>query len=180
MSSEHDPLTPVFAWRLTAALDRVTPPLSLPRYASVALRQVRPWRVAPFLVAAAMAVLLALTATATTGSPNPIVWTRDAASTIQSVGHTPDVIPSPQPAPEQAPPKQARSSAPAAPAPVPTPQTQHQHGASPSPNGSEQSDDSQGHDFKESSLQWSGHWGSGTTTSTASGSPRHPRNRDDQ
>jgi hypothetical protein len=108
------------------------------------------------------------------------VWTRDAASTIQSVGHTPDVIPSPQPAPEQAPPKQARSSAPAAPAPVPTPQTQHQHGASPSPNGSEQSDDSQGHDFKESSLQWSGHWGSGTSTSTASGSPRHPRNRDDQ
>ena len=181
MSSERDPLTPVFAWRLKAALDRVTPPASLPRYASVAVRQARPWRVAPFLLAAAMVVMLALTATATTGSPNPIVWTRDAASTIQSVGRTPDVIPTPQPVPEQAPPKQARSSAPAvaAPAPAPTHQPQHQQGASPSPNSSGQSDDSQGHDLKESSLQWSGHWGSGTSTGTAWGSSRHPRNRDD-
>ena len=179
MSTEHDPLTPVFAWRLKAALDRVTPPASLPRYASASLGRVRPWRVAPFLLAAAMAVLLALTATATTGSPNPVVWTRDAASTIQSVGHAPDVVPSPQPVPDQAPAKPSRSSAPAAPAAAPTHQPETEHGASPTPDRSQQSDDSEQHDLKESSLQWSGHWGSGTATGTTSGASRHPRNQDD-
>jgi hypothetical protein len=178
MSTEHDPLTPVFAWRLKAALDRVTPPASLPRYASASVGRVRPWRVAPFLLAAAMVVLLALTATATTGSPNPVVWTRDAASTIQSVGHAPEVIPpSPQPVPQQAPAKPARSSVPVAPAAAPT--HQPQHGASPTPDTSEQQGDSQGHELKDSSLQWSGHWGSGTATSTTERASRHPRSRND-
>ena len=164
-NSEHDPLTPVFAWRLQAALDRVTTPASLPRYASASMRQVRPWRVAPFLLAAATVVLLALTATATTGSTNPVVWTRDAASSIQSVGHAPEAIPAPpQPVPQQAPAKPARSSAAAAPAAAPT--HQPQHSASPPPGRSAQPEDSQQPDIKESSIRWSGHWGSGSTTNT--------------
>jgi hypothetical protein len=113
MSTEHDPLDPVFAWRLKAALDRVTPPHSRPRYESKSMGGLRPWRVAPFLLAAAMVVLLALTATATTGSPNPVVWTRDAASTIESVGHAPEVTPA-QPSPEQAPASPRKAPAPAA------------------------------------------------------------------
>lgn len=174
MSNEHDPLNPVFAWRLKAALDRVTPPASLPRYASASMGRARPWRVAPFLLAATMVVLLALTATATTGSPNPVVWTQHAASTIQSVRHAPEAIPSPQPAPEQAPANPARS-APAAPAAVPT--HQPQHGASPTPDRSEQPEDSPRPEPTDSSSQWNGHWGTGTTNSTRS-SDRHSHSRD--
>lgn len=169
-STEHDGLNPVFGWRLKAALDRVTPPASLPRYASVSMGRARPWRVAPFLLAGATVVLLALTATATTGSPNPVVWTQHAATTIQSVGHAPEAIPSPQSAPEQAPVNPARS-APVAPAPAAT--HQPQHGASPTPGASEQPDESTQTQPEptESSNQRSGHSGSGTTSNSTSSAP---------
>jgi hypothetical protein len=93
-------VNPVFEWRLRAALDRVTPPWSPPRY-QTALVMARPWRLAPLLLAGAATVLLALTATAATGSPNPVVWTQRATTTIESVGHGSDVTPTPEPAQEQ-------------------------------------------------------------------------------
>jgi hypothetical protein len=42
-------------------------------------------------------VLLAVTASAFTGSPNPVVWAERAGSTLQSVGHTAEPSPSPEP-----------------------------------------------------------------------------------
>jgi hypothetical protein len=178
-STEHDELDPVFSWRLKAALDRVTPPASLPRYASVSMGRTRAWRVAPFLLAGATVVLLALTATATTGSPNPVVWTQHAATTIQSVGHAPETIPSPQPAPEQAPVNPARSAQ-AAPAPAATQRPQHDD--SPTRDGSEQAGESSQPqpEPKESSDQRSGHSGSGTTSnSTSSGQSRSDSHNED-
>jgi len=173
---EHDPLNPVFTWRLKAALDRVTPPASLPRYAFASMGRVRPWRVAPFLLAAAMVVLLALTATATTGSPNPVVWTRDAASTIQSVGHTPETVPGPQPAPEQAPAKPARS-APAAPAAAATHQPKQVK--APTPSRCEQPEGSPRPEPTDSSSRWDGHWEAGNTTNTTWSSQGRSRSQDD-
>jgi hypothetical protein len=106
--AEHHRLDPGLEWRLKVALNRVTPPSCTPRYLSSALNGVRPWRVAPLALAAATAILLALTATATTGSPNPAVWTGDAASTIGAVRHLPDPSLSPQPSPPPpAPPRKA-------------------------------------------------------------------------
>ena len=55
-------------------------------------------------------MLLAITASAFTGSPNPVVWAERAGSTLQSVGHTTEPTPSPEPS------SQAQSSTPAAPA----------------------------------------------------------------
>lgn len=100
--NKHDPLDPRFEWRLKAALDRITPPASRPRYLSAAAT-IKPWRVAPILLAGASIVLMALTVTATTGSPNPAVWTQRAASTIESVAHAPEVAPNPTPATERTP-----------------------------------------------------------------------------
>jgi hypothetical protein len=46
-------------------------------------------------------VLLAVTGTAATGSPNPVVWAERAGSTIQSVSHNPvEASPSPEPSHE--------------------------------------------------------------------------------
>jgi hypothetical protein len=42
-------------------------------------------------------VLLAVTATAATGSPNPVVWAERAGTTLQTVGHTPEPAPSAEP-----------------------------------------------------------------------------------
>lgn len=125
-NTDHDPMNASFEWRLKAALDRVTPPASRPRYESASMGGVRPWRLAPVLLAAATAILLALTATAATGSPNPAVWTQHAASIIGSVGHAPELSPSPEPSPER-----SQESAPAAPA-----AHEPQHEASPSPEPS--------------------------------------------
>ena len=100
-NTEHDPMDPFVEWRLKAALDRVTPPASSPRYASTVMGGARAWPVGPALVAAGAAmVLLAVTAAATTGSPNPVVWAERAGSSIQSVGHTPEASPSPEPSSE--------------------------------------------------------------------------------
>ena len=126
-NTEHNPMDPFFEWRLKAALDRVTPPASTPRYASTVMGGARAWPVGPALVAAGAAmVLLAVTATATTGSPNPVVWAERAGSSIQSVGHTPEAAPSPEPSPE------TPHSAPAGPA-QPTKDSEHEAAQSPEP-----------------------------------------------
>src|SRR5579859_7103599 len=95
--TEGDPLGPAFTWRLRAALDRVVPPPAPPRYQSAASASTGPLRFAPAALAVAVAGFVALTAFATTGSANPVVWTERATSTIESVGHPPDVAPGPQP-----------------------------------------------------------------------------------
>jgi hypothetical protein len=97
-NTEHNPMDRGFEWRLKAALDRVTPPPSSPRYTSAVMGGARAWPIGPALVAAGAAmVLLAITATATTGSYNPAVWAERAGTTIQSVGHTPESAPSQEP-----------------------------------------------------------------------------------
>jgi hypothetical protein len=85
---ERDQLGPGFEWRLKAVLDRVVPPprLSSPRYQSASV-SFRRHALAPALLAIAMSGLLALSATAATGSPNPAVWEQKAATTIHSVSH---------------------------------------------------------------------------------------------
>ncbi len=101
-TSNRDPLDTRLEWRLKASLDRITPPWSRPRYQSAA-SAIRPMRLAPVLLAGSLTVLMALTATATTGSPNPAVWTQRAASTIESVGRASGAAPKPEPSPERVP-----------------------------------------------------------------------------
>lgn len=93
-TAEHDPLGPGFEWRLKAALDRLSPPpyLTNARYRSMS-PPARVWRLAPALLAIGTAGILALSATAATGSPSPAVWTQRAASTIGSMGHAPETSP---------------------------------------------------------------------------------------
>jgi hypothetical protein len=98
-NTEHDPLDRGFDWRLKAALDRVAPPSSNPRYASSAMGGARAWPIVPALVAAGATVLLAISATAFTGSANPLVWAERAGSTIQTVSHAPEAVPSPEATP---------------------------------------------------------------------------------
>lgn len=129
-NTDHDPMDPGFEWRLKAALDRITPPASRPRYESASMGGVRSWRIAPVLLAGATAVLLAVTATAATGSPNPVVWTQRAASTIESVGHAPEASPSPEPSPERS--EETPNGGAAA-----QPTDEPEHEASPSPEPSE-------------------------------------------
>jgi hypothetical protein len=118
MWNRKHPIAPGFDWRLKAALDRITPPAVIPRYAMA--KRFKPWRLAPVALAVSATVLLALSATAATGSANPAVWSQRAASTIESVGHSTEATPSPAPSP------QGSSKAPAAPpthvsAPKPSP-----------------------------------------------------------
>jgi hypothetical protein len=93
--TERHRMDPYFEWRLKAVLDQFTPPASFPRYASMPARRVTPWRIAPVMLAAAASILLALSATAKTGSPNPAVWTGDAAAAIGSVRHAVEASPGP-------------------------------------------------------------------------------------
>ena len=137
MWNRKHPIAPGFDWRLKVALDRITPPTVMPRYAMARralppmrpARARRPWRLAPIALAGAATVLLALSATAATGSANPVVWSQRAASTIESVGHTSEASPSAAPSPERSPvtarsvPVAAPTHAPvhkAAPKPAPT------------------------------------------------------------
>jgi hypothetical protein len=132
-SAEHHKLDRFFEWRLKVALDRIVPPPSFPRYASRSMGRVRPWRVAPVLLAAAAAVLLVVAATATTGSPNPAVWTGDAASSIGSVVVVPSPSPQATPAPQAAAPRKAV---------VPAPARQPERTASPRPEPTERPEES--------------------------------------
>jgi hypothetical protein len=122
-NTDHDPLGPGFEWRLKTALDRVTPQWSQPRYQAPAVG-IKAWRVAPFLLAGATTILMALTATAATGSPNPAVWTQRAVSTISSVGHPATEIPSPEPTAEP-----AQEAPPSGSAPAPSHEAEHETGS---------------------------------------------------
>jgi hypothetical protein len=150
MWNRNHPIAPGFDWRLKVALDRIKPPSVMPRYAM--LRPAfRPWRLAPIALAGAATVLLALSATAATGSANPVVWSQRAASTIQSVGHAPEPSPTPAPNAEASPstvhtvPAPApKPAAPAKAAPKPAPPTQHAD-ESPRPNPSDDNSGSNSH-----------------------------------
>jgi hypothetical protein len=114
MLNRKHPITPGFDWRLKVALDRITPPPVMPRYA-MANPTFKPWRLAPVALAGAATVLLGLTAVAATGSANPVVWSQRAASTIEAAGHAREISPSPAPSPEKSP-NTARRAPVAAPA----------------------------------------------------------------
>jgi hypothetical protein len=128
--TEGDPLGPTFTWRLRAALDRVVPPQTPPRYLSAANASAAPLRFAPAALAAAVAGIVALAAFATTGSANPVVWTQRVTSTIGSAGHAPAAVPSPEVSPS---PRNESPHPPAAAPPAHTPE----HEASPQPEPSE-------------------------------------------
>jgi hypothetical protein len=137
MPKTDDPLGPGFEWRLRAALSQVQPPYSPPRYQSVtALGALRTGllRAAP-AVAVAVAALL-LTAFAATGSPNPVIWTQNAASAITSITHQ-EPIPTAEPtsAPQQEPVR--NSSEPAAPSEQEAPEPKEPEVTEPAEPGAE-------------------------------------------
>jgi len=158
--NSHDPMGPGFEWRLKAALDRVTPPSVRPRYQS-ATAGIRPLPLAPFMLAAAATALLALSATAATGSPNPVIWTERATTTIESVSHPPATVNNPDPSPNRSP--KSTRGAPAAPS-----TRQPEHSASPRPEPSESPEPTPSHDGDHSE---SGS-GSGSPRPSPSPSPR--------
>jgi hypothetical protein len=135
MWNRKHPIAPGFDWRLKVALDRIKPPSVMPRYA-MAPPAFRPWRLAPIALAGAATVLLALSATAATGSANPVVWSQRAASTIEAVGHAPETSPSPAPSPEGSP-TTARSAPVSAPKHAPVPKT------APKPSPTERPDETE-------------------------------------
>ena len=109
---ERELLGPGFERRLKAALDKVVPPsplLASARYRTGAtMRMSRAWRFAPALVAVGAAAM-AITATATTGSPNPSVWRDRAGTVFQSVSHLPGAA-NPKAVPSAKPPKTTPAS----------------------------------------------------------------------
>ena len=161
-STEHNPMDPDFERRLKSALDRVTPPSSPPRYES-ATAGIRPMRFAPALLAGATAILLPLAATAATGSPNPVVWTQRAVSTIESVGHAPEASPSPPPSPERS------KETPRSDTEAPTHEPDHE--ASPRPEPSDHPEESPRPEPSESPEPSGSHSGSGSSSPSPSPSP---------
>jgi hypothetical protein len=105
--SKIDPggLHPTLIARLRAELNRVRPPEAEPRYVT-SRAPIGAWRLAPVMLAIAFTGILALTAFAATGSPNPAVWTNRVETVISP--------PSPSRAPE-AEPGVSSHAAPAAP-----------------------------------------------------------------
>ena len=80
--------------RLRAELDRIRPPATSPRYLASG-RSLRARRLAPVALAVAFTGILALTAVAATGSPNPVVWSQRVQTVINP--------PSPSPTNEESP-----------------------------------------------------------------------------
>jgi hypothetical protein len=107
-NTDPEELDPLLKARLRARLSAVRPPPSLPRYAT-AVRPIRAWRLAPVAVAIALTGILALTAFAATGSPNPVVWT----NRVETVINPPSASPSPQGEPAQSESQQATVAPPA-------------------------------------------------------------------
>jgi hypothetical protein len=169
-NTDHDGLGPGFEGRLKDALDRITPPSSPPRYQSASLSGARTWRLAPVALAVGATCLLALTATAATGSPNPTVWTQRAASTLTSIGHHSEA--SHSPGSETTPEAGERSAEPgqATPEPeqggaAPTPSHDAEHEASPKPEPSEAPVRSPSPEPSESPSPSGDHSGSSSNTS---------------
>lgn len=125
--SDLEAMTPGQQWRLRIALDRVMPAFSPPRYQTARTSVVRTWRLAPVTLVIGITGVLAMSAYAATGSPNPAVWGQRAESTIQSVRRAPEVSPTP---PSSAPanaglPGTTAKSKSAAPLPEPTETQSH-------------------------------------------------------
>lgn len=99
---DPDGLHPTLAARLRAELDRIHPPHGEPRYLTSRAR-VRTWRLAPVALAAACMGVVALTAFAATGSPNPAVWTNRVETVINPPSPTPSADESPSPSQPAAP-----------------------------------------------------------------------------
>ncbi len=94
MPKTDDLLGPGFEYRLRAALDRVQPPDSAPRYLSITATATLRTALLRATTAVAVGVAgLLLTAYAATGSPNPVIWTQNAASAINSITHAPETSP---------------------------------------------------------------------------------------
>ncbi|HKW06379.1 MAG TPA: hypothetical protein VJS19_02310 [Candidatus Dormibacteraeota bacterium] len=93
-NADPDDLHPTLIARLRAELDRVRPSHTMPRYAT-SPAPIGAWRLAPLILAIAFTGILALTAFAATGSPNPAVWTNRVETVISP--------PSPSPTPEDEP-----------------------------------------------------------------------------
>lgn len=81
--SNTDPggLGPGLKARLRAELDRIRPPATPPRYLASGW-SLRAWRLTPVALALAFTGILALTAVAATGSPNPVVWSQRVQTVI--------------------------------------------------------------------------------------------------
>jgi len=109
--TDPDEIDPLLKARLRAELNAVRPPSSLPRYATAG-PPIRAWRLAPVALAIAFTGILALTAFAATGSPNPAVWTNRVETVINP--------PSPSSAPESESTGEPRIGSPAAPTHRPT------------------------------------------------------------
>jgi hypothetical protein len=103
---DPDALDPLVEARLRTELGAVRPPSSEPRYLT-SPAPIRAWRLAPVMLAIAFTGILALTAFAATGSPNPAVWTNRVETVINP--------PSPSPSPEAEPTQAQSQGAPAAP-----------------------------------------------------------------
>jgi hypothetical protein len=131
--TDPDELDPLLEARLRAELNRVRPPDGEPRYLTSAT-PIRAWRLAPVMLAIAFTGILALTAFAATGSPNPAVWTNRVETVINP--------PAPSPSPESGPAESHEQGAPAAlpthePAESAEPTSSPQH-ESPEPSGDDQ------------------------------------------
>jgi cell division septation protein DedD len=135
--TDQDPIGEGFKWRLRAELNRVVPRYSSPRYASPTARHLLgAWRIAPVGLSAGVVGILALTAYAATGSPNPVVWTERIVTTVQP-NVTTEASPSPAPSP---PPSEPAEAPPAAAPPAhdaePTPEPSERPESSPQPEPS--------------------------------------------
>lgn len=136
---DPDAMDPTLVARLRRELDRVRPRLVAPRYAS-STAPVGAWRLAPVVLALAFTGILALTAFATTGSPNPVVWTHRVQTVINPPAPIPtdEGVPPPQPehksTPAPAPPKHEES---------PEPSQRPQPTESPEPRESPEAGDNQ-------------------------------------
>src|ERR1700746_4121478 len=111
---DPDGLHPTLIARLRAELNRVRPPHVEPRYLT-SPAPIRAWRLAPVMLAIAFTGILALTAFAATGSPNPAVWTNRVETVINPPSPTPSPESEARPSPSQAGPTTAPVHRPAAP-----------------------------------------------------------------
>jgi hypothetical protein len=94
--TDHDALDPLLEARLRAELSAVRPPSSPPRYPT-ASAPIGAWRFAPVALAIGFTGILALTAFAATGSPNPAVWTNRVETVINPPSPTPSTESEPGP-----------------------------------------------------------------------------------
>ncbi len=117
-----DQLGPDFDERLRAALERFRPPTPMPQRARFNRPQPTSYRLGGFRPALAAfgalaALILMVAATAASGSPDPVVWTQRAVTTVETTVETVTHVSesSPSPSTERAPQSQSKPPAQAAP-----------------------------------------------------------------